>query len=1259
MKRLIKYLGILCAMLALVVSACGGNGQNGDNGGETVVVTAAEESIELTDDEIASYDFTALFSITVDGEAADVLPSYVDASAVKAEAGTYTVTCTYGGQSASVTVTVTAAVYTLQVSAKEVTLKASEVSSANFLQYFTAMKDGVKETLTQDMAESTVKAVAGDYTFTVTYHGVSMTLTVHVVSDHSAEVILTVSAPEIPLSKLGEYDYTSLFSLYVDGVAVQVTSAMVTAASEGKNVGDTFAVTLNYSDDLVTATKTVTAKVVNDAALVITPKNVVTYPNAEAIDLTTLFTITLGGEEIPVTNDMITGFIDYSKTGDNIITLTYGGKSAEATVSVKLGVIIDYAKGDTVAVRVGTDKDSYPFADDFIVIINGARYRRIPDSCLDLSNVDFSKEGTCTAKISISYGDQPKGSGHPPRYPDPEVTEKTITYVVVSADYELTVKEDPVILPRGTASYDPTQNIQLTVNGYKQGFTTNKEWANVINVYYEVLSEIDFTSAEMQEVRLALYVYGAESDPVIASFHVQVETELSVSATDRIAFTGETLFTRDLFTVTVNGEAKAVPQENITGKVDTFTPGVYYVTLSYEGLTATAKVVVYERDLIGTYRTSLTTIPVEEEDDDEDIEGGWGDYYDPDELSLDTPMAIAEAPSPLGALTVKADGSIRFNGISVYSVTGIDEKTMILHTGVEGRGNDYTLYYDNGVVVLDPENRTAMNFSDQRRPLVYFQDTIWAMQEKLTVNAGDGYVLQKESVGYFSIDATRLKSKEDDSELWYGLYVKLLVASNGDHVYEVKWGPMQFVGAYSSAVGDENTVTFCGESYHFAMTAADVGNVVKDTTRPYTGKSFSGTVGGKAATLQINNQNWYELFIGSSLVLRVYPNDLSNMKNGGELADGRVFLYDLGNADYGTYSYMFDLDTEAGTFTLEERDSYFGVYDRGKLRLFLDGYGTGHFYEDNTGRVYSSTKFSYTVKNSELYISFITDDPKFSYGKEAAFFVSPLLNVLTPKSSEGGVFAGEDFENTLITDGAIVKVNVTMATNVQQLNEGVSIVTKDGPVSAADIGNFLDVSCVNFSKAGFYDFTVTVTVRGEEVSSHYAVQVFPAQYKNDPLVGSYGNGVLYGTDITLRLDEYGRAYVVAGNVTYSGTFSIAEDRKSFVVKAYSPADGFVSVKATVLADGVIRAECDGMLHFTDYFVIGGQSSVAGTDGYVIRRLGSGDNTVYIAFDGSDAAGEVVTVTLEGDVYTITQGESVRHAKIAWGNDPASGLSFVD
>lgn len=1276
MKRLIKLLSLLCVMLALVFSACGGDpspatgdepgDQQGSGNGQEegkekeVVVAAVESSVQIKDEEVSSYDFTSLFTITVDGEKKDVLASYLDLSALSEAAGTYTVTCNYEGKNASVSVTVVATVYTLTLSVEEVTLKVSAVEGTDFLNYFTAQKDGVKDTITQDMVENTVRAEVGDYAVTVTYHGESKTLTVHVVSDHSVEVVLSYEHPEVPENALEDFDAASLFSLYIDGVAVEVTGEMLTVEGlDGASAGGTFTVELNYSANGITAAKSVTVSVTEARQIVITPKNIETYPNAEEIDLTTLFTIRQGDEEIPVTIDMIEGVIDYSKAGENNIVLTYGGVSATAVVTVRMGVIIDYAHSDAVQVKVGTDMETYPFADDFIVVINGARYLRIPDSCFDLSEVNFAEEGTYTATLTIRYGDQPSGNTFPPKFPEPQLVTKTITYVVVAAQYDLSVKEEFVKLPKGTTSYDPTSNLALTIDGYKQWFTTRRDYADGMTVYYEALTEIDFSSPEVQTVRLALYINGTGSEPVEVEYELQVETEIVIEAKDGIAFTGETLYTRDLFTVTENGEAVEDVQEYISGKVDTFKPGVYFVSINYKGLTAECKVVVYRRDFIGTYRTSLTTIPVEEEEEDDGEGGGWGDEYDTDWTSAPADvMPIAEtAPTPLGGLTINADGSIRFNGISVDSITGVDENTMILHTGTNGTGRDYTLHYQDGIVVLEVENSIRLKFSDYARPLVYFHEDLWAMQEKLTVNDTSSYILQSHSAGHFSMDMTRLKSKTDGSELWFALYVKVLENLSSNTSYAVEWGEVTFEGDYSKEIGAENTIFFNGTAYHFAMKDATTGQTVAVNSQPYRNTTFTGSIDGKEATLVVNASNWYQLYVGTGLILQVLPNDLGNMKHGGERADGKVHLYKLNDETYGTYSYLFTLDTEAKTFVLEERDSVYGVYRRGNMLLFLDGYGTGNFYEDYSTTSFSSTEVTYTLKNGELHLGFETYDPKSVYGYEATFYVSRLLNVLTAKSSKNDIFSGEDFENTMISDGAIVKVNVTMCTARDQIIEGVSITTKDGELSKEEKNALINTNCVNFTQAGFYLFTVTVTVGGESVESSYAIQTFVSSYKGNSLVANYGQGVINGAGFGLRLDEYGRAYLSSGEVIYSGTFTIAQDNRSFIVKAYNENGGHVSAKGTVLAEGIIRVDCSGTLHYSDYFVIG-SSSVAGTSGYVLRRFVSGSNTVYVACTSDKTVGEVVTVTAEGDIYTITQGDSVRRARIVWGS-ASSGITFLE
>ena len=55
---------------------------------------------------------------------------------------------------------------------------------------------------------------------------------------------------------------------------------------------------------------------------------------------------------------MITGTIDYTEVGENIITLNYNGLTKQAIVEVKRGVIIEHSKSDTITILKGTNKDN-------------------------------------------------------------------------------------------------------------------------------------------------------------------------------------------------------------------------------------------------------------------------------------------------------------------------------------------------------------------------------------------------------------------------------------------------------------------------------------------------------------------------------------------------------------------------------------------------------------------------------------------------------------------------------------------------------------------------------------------------------------------------------------------------------------------------------------------------------------------------------------------------------------------------------------
>ena len=106
------------------------------------VVSPVSESVDIKDEAIASYDFTKLFTITENGEKVAMDPAWIDASAVLATPGTYSVTCTYGNVSASIQVNVIETVYEVLVSVSEITLNKTLCNSYDFKALFSVLKDG-------------------------------------------------------------------------------------------------------------------------------------------------------------------------------------------------------------------------------------------------------------------------------------------------------------------------------------------------------------------------------------------------------------------------------------------------------------------------------------------------------------------------------------------------------------------------------------------------------------------------------------------------------------------------------------------------------------------------------------------------------------------------------------------------------------------------------------------------------------------------------------------------------------------------------------------------------------------------------------------------------------------------------------------------------------------------------------------------------------------------------------------------------------
>ncbi len=1278
-KKVIPAL-MFAALGCLTLTAC--NKKGGDStppptpppAAPVINVTAAQQPTDVKDTEVETFDYTSLFTITSDGESITVLSTYVDSSAVTAAVGEYDVTCTYEGVSATAVVNVVATVYTLDLSQETVTVLISQASTADFKTYFTAKTDGETVEITQDMVTSDVAAAEGDYTYTVTHGDKTKTLKVKVIDD--VTIVPTYTLKELELGEVGDYDYTELFSLYIDGEAVRVTDEMLdkSAASTAK-VGQTFDVTLSYTKDGKPRSKVAKVKVVADRAYTVSSRNVVTYPHGDNIDLTTLFTIKHGDETVEVTPDMISGEVDYTEVGTNTITLNFNDSTYTATVEVKYGVIIDYASAQSVIVRKGTARDTYAFSHDFKLIINGIRFYAIPDSFFEgVENADFDKVGEYTVRLKVPYSTKAPGlSGA--RF---DYTELAIKYEVVDKVGEVRVVDPTLTVAKSAGKYNVFNNLMVTVDGRMQSLTKNPDYVTPITCYAEVLSDaIDFTKSDPQPVRIAVYVYGNDKPPITVEYTIVVRSNVVVTPIDKGVFTGETVFTKDLFTVTEDGKPVTVTNDMVSGKVDTFTPGVYDITFEYGGVGATAKVTVFDNAMKGTYKTKLTTVPVSSDDDDDSGDPGWGggddsDWGDADYYGLassggvvasasETSAVDTSAVVQLGDFVIRDDGSMTYDGVVGEVINGIDSSTLV----VRFASNTYTLHYDDGIIVLDPDNTYKLGFNDYRRPLVFFKSDKWDIGEYVTINYGSKYILSDTTSGY-SIDTFKLTKKGDASQtMWYALYVRLAEKTASDTVYVVEWGEAEYAEGFTPRANEHSSITFNGETYNFTMTDKKTGKVDKEsTTNPYTGKTFIGRVNGLPGQLTASAGGFEFSINGVKEFSFTLGYDLSNTKNA--YVDERtntVFLYRFDDNTSAKFSYKFLLDPTNNTFTIAERDKYYGLYNGKDKYIYVDGYGTGVINFNSANNSSTSTQFRYTVNGGTMYLTYFNTSPTFAYGTGAEFYVGEFLNTLTTKTCDADGFMGETLENSIITDGAIVKIERyefagmrgtrTEQTVKSEILGAITIITKDGELSGADKEAAVDLGFVSYTNSGYYLIKIGLNVGEERIESAYTIQLIVEDYSDNALLITYGKGEL-SDRYTLVMDSFGRATLDCGDVSYIG-YATPVSADSVSVKVYSASGGYITATVERVANGIIKMTAVGTESFTEYFTTG-TSRIAGIEGTVIREFTVDSEKTYILASAANAVGKAVTAEyVEGtgannSVIKITDGESIKYYRIIeWGN----------
>lgn len=1269
------------------MTACviGCDNNNDDNKGVRVKAVQAEVTLGVY--EVMGYDYASLFKITVDGKDVAVESAYLDRRGLSDEPGEYTVYCTYLSATASVKIIVVTeqekppqSAYSITLSVDSVRVNADSVDTYDFIGLFTLKINNVVTPITSDMVTSTVKSAAGEYTVTVAAGSASKTLNVVVWEHPKVEFVACYNLKEIPVNEAADFDFTELFSLYFSGKAARVTNAMLSGIPSAFNEGAEFTVTASHTDGSGNiGSATVPVKIVAAKEVAVTCKNITTYPNAEYIDLTTLFDIKYGAENIPVTVDMISGTVDYTRAGENNITLTYDGEEYTAKITVVLGVVIRHATADTIMIVRGTDKTTYPFGDDFVVTVNGRRFVDI-EEFIDLSEVDFGTAGEYTAKISVPYNTEPLGWG----FVDFDFFEEEITYVVTDRIAVLNVKNEFVSMPADTSVYGINQiseNVSVTLNGTPCRLTVNRDWAVEIttNIFVDVINGVDVSSKGDQVVVLDVYTHGPDETPERITYTVRIASEISVVALDHALFAGDTLYARDLFEITVNGMPVDVSEAVIEGKVDTFVPGIYEVTASYAGITATAHVTVFDKNLQGTYKTPLTTIPVSSDDDDDYEDVDWDASYE--SMSAGTTAASrAASGTKLGDMTIDNDNII-VNGTKATNVLGMSSDVFTFSLG----SNKYTMYLDNGIAVLDPDNSVKLGFTDYRRPMVYFNSALWNVDNYITINYSSTHIMQNTTTPSYSIDCFRISPKGENTApaMWFGIKIQLVQKTSDDTVYRVTWGEVEFADSFLNAedlLELSSSCVFLDETYNFIMETRVFGKIKKlQAQKLYANMSFTGTIDGQAALLAVNSNEYYTLNAGGALLIDTFGSDYdfsSYMVNGGpDYAESTLRLNcfgdRLGNAEDGIFSYMFKLNVEQRTFTLLERDELYGRYEianRG-MYIFLDGYGQGCISFDT--KSFSRTEFSYIISGNEVKLIFRNTLPTFEYGDGMSLFVSPLLNVLTVKEAVGVPF-GTTFTmlERLISDGAIVTVGDTKIAGTSgaenSIYSAVTVIDKNGEWTQAQKEQGIDIQYVGL-ESGFYLVTVSVSVGGAVVEQPYAFQVFEDKFSTYPIIHSYGSGAITGNG--LSIDAYGRVSLSVGDMMFTGVVTQATGT-SFVAKLHNSAGESLCCVAETVANGIIKLTATGSAPFSDYFSTG-TNRVAGKtgrgiDGVVLREFNVSGAKTYVVANSATAMGMSVTtevVSGNGEVGTVFKlayaDGTVKYVRVAKWGDTADGLVILD
>lgn len=607
---------------------------------------------------------------------------------------------------------------------------------------------------------------------------------------------------------------------------------------------------------------------------------------------------------------------------------------------------------------------------------------------------------------------------------------------------------------------------------------------------------------------------------------------------------------------------------------------------------------------------------------------------------------------------------MKLNNRKVELIEAVSENTLLVQIGY----NTFTLTIENGILFLNPDNSHKLPFSDYSRPMIYFNKEIWTIDKKVTINYGSSYVLGN-SVMTYSLDTFFLTNNITKETKTIGLYVELVDRTSADTIYDVKVVDVKFDNDTIFEATNATNVTFGNTSTKIVFTSSSVAQVSKEEPpKKYSNMIFNGTIDGESAKLMVTQYEGFQLQVGGKTVFNVGGYELNNMRNKTiDYDTDTLILYGFRD-DYFSYKIHLNLDNK--TFTIDEKDTFFGLYETSNGYIFLDGYGGGVINYDK--KSYYETCFDYEIDGYIVTINYKNTKSTFAYGTYAKFVMDSFLNKLTTIETKNNDYIDKDFICSKITKGALVTISdYRVGADTDKiartaLLSQIRIETKDGVLNADEKKALVDTSKIKFNTPGFYQLTITIDIGNEKVTNYYAVQVMRAIYENNPLVGLYGSGVL-NENYTLNINKYGQIFLdIAGaNTTYQGNVTILEDN-TFTGTLQSDTLALASVSGYMIEDGLIFLRCSGSLSLADYFTIG-TNKVIGTNQNVLRQITLKNSTVYIYSPTTTNPGELALVEIlegssinqKGTILKITTDTKVVYAKILEWDNARTGLELSD